>query len=458
MKDSCKNKLFVLSISMVLGLVTLFSFASCKAMPQLEGELFKDSPTVYNNDMAILCSEFSEKIERDNDADIRNIYDACGIKNTITDHFTGFLSTEGGAYAIGNKTVNINGVSTEVIVITARGTQSFGEIVGDFFKGSPENDLGIWIYGNINDYEKILWNSLNYFLDHNPHLKSSNSLKFIINGHSLGGAAANYLAAKITSDARNKSFVNKNLSQDDIYAYTFGAIKVIIDSYGDQNITDGYENIHNLYNWDDSYGPYGSQQDKRVSAIKQKFGHTETFSNKKEENYWTFWDVPSHGMPTYQEALLNINDPKFGFEFHCKKQDASPVNPKNNQTDKTPQQTDTSKQDKTNQNSTSWLIGKWKTVDGWIFNFQNNSVFTLDMGFGSTENGTYSLGLPTGNTYPIMLNGTSLLSFMKLMYGSVDKNYRFEILKESDSHIYLVQVYGSYTATTSPCKLPLTKI
>lgn len=108
--------------------------------------------------------------------------------------------------------------------------------------------------------------------------------------------------------------------------------------------------------------------------------------------------------------------------------------------------------------STSWLIGKWSTSDGWKFTFKDNNTFTLDMGLGYEESGTYVLSSAVNNSYPITLNGTSLLSLMKMIYGAADSNYHFEILKTNDNKISLVQVYSNYTAETSPCKLSLSKI
>jgi subtilisin family serine protease len=103
------------------------------------------------------------------------------------------------------------------------------------------------------------------------------------------------------------------------------------------------------------------------------------------------------------------------------------------------------------------LTGIWQAVDGAEIVFNSDDTFTFDWGFGLTESGTYSVDSTSGDSFPITMNGTSLITLMQLMYGAADSSYHFEILKKDVDHISLVQVYGDYTASSSPCKLPLTR-
>jgi hypothetical protein len=107
------------------------------------------------------------------------------------------------------------------------------------------------------------------------------------------------------------------------------------------------------------------------------------------------------------------------------------------------------------------LVGMWKASDGSIITFNNDGTFTFEwnLGFagGLEEEGTYSVDSTAGDSFPITMNGTSLISLMQMMYGTADSSYHFEILKKDNNNISLVQVYGSYTASSSPCKLPLSR-
>lgn len=94
---------------------------------------------------------------------------------------------------------------------------------------------------------------------------------------------------------------------DDIYVYTFGAIKVF-DT--DDNVSVGYVNIHNLSNYHDSFGPNGNQSRFNASSPNAKFGYTNIFYPEPvpEENGGIFSCV-NHGMSTYlgavKEELIN---------------------------------------------------------------------------------------------------------------------------------------------------------
>lgn len=103
------------------------------------------------------------------------------------------------------------------------------------------------------------------------------------------------------------------------------------------------------------------------------------------------------------------------------------------------------------------LPGSWTASDGTEIVFRTDGTFTFDWGFGIVENGTYSVASTSEDAFPISMKGTSLLQMMQLLYGTVDSSYHFEILKDDDDHINLVQVYDGETAASSPCKLPLTR-
>ena len=105
----------------------------------------------------------------------------------------------------------------------------------------------------------------------------------------------------------------------------------------------------------------------------------------------------------------------------------------------------------------SFLIGEWSTSDGTAsLVFDADGSFVCDFGL-FPEEGTWSAQATDSESFPIQMDGSSILTLMSLVYGGVNDNYHFEVLKCNDDNFYLVQVYGDYTARTSPCKLPLTR-
>ena len=103
-----------------------------------------------------------------------------------------------------------------------------------------------------------------------------------------------------------------------------------------------------------------------------------------------------------------------------------------------------------------FLIGDWSTSDGVGLSFYEDGVFVMDWGFFPEEGDWYAEQL-SENAYLIEMDGSGILSLMTMVYGGVDTDYHFEVLKRNDDSFYLVQVYGDYTAESSPCKLGFTR-
>ena len=84
------------------------------------------------------------------------------------------------------------------------------------------------------------------------------------------------VAAKMDSLVENQEWL-ENVSKSDIYCYTFGTVKVLDQNENFyKNIEYGFENIFNIYNKFDTFGPNGDNRLQRfeVSHSQTKFGYT----------------------------------------------------------------------------------------------------------------------------------------------------------------------------------------
>lgn len=121
----------------------------------------------------------------------------------------------------------------------------------------------------------------------------------LVTGYSLGGAAANLVAA----DLKYNSYqLGLNISTDDIYAYTFGAIKTLTT---DDNVSLGYEYIHNIYNNNDSFGPNGNWGYLKASSPYAKFGHTYLYELGEEKYKEEGLSTANHDIANYRNDITN---------------------------------------------------------------------------------------------------------------------------------------------------------
>ncbi len=105
-----------------------------------------------------------------------------------------------------------------------------------------------------------------------------------------------------------------------------------------------------------------------------------------------------------------------------------------------------------------FLLGDWSTSDGVYISFYEDNVFYMQWGFLPEEEGFWEAEPISDNSFYINMEGSSILDIMSLMYGAAASNYHFEVLKQDNDSFYLVQVYGDYTAQSSPCKLGFKRV
>lgn len=312
--------------------------------------LFEKPSTQYDNQLALVAAEMSESAEDETGKGIKDLFSdpKYDIRNYETYNYGGDA-----AFAIGHDTLCIKGIDTTVLVIVARGTQTINEGIGDLFKGSSRVFLDQTVWDNVYDFEEQIWNGLNEYLHKYPELETADRLKIFVTGHSLGGAAANMTAARFTRFAEWGGWWSDAVDKEDIYAYTFGAIKVLST---EANVSDGYENIHNVYNYYDSYGPYGNLSYTNVSSINSKFGHTELYSiHHKEAGMNPLTDCKNHLMGTYKEALNNRKDIQLACKEYASVEDAPIVSGINDDAESITAVSDFA------------IEGKWKSVGAYGF-------------------------------------------------------------------------------------------
>lgn len=460
------------------------------------------SSCIYNKDLALICAHLSQEIEnvyaKNNVNKIKNEYKKLGVKKeniyTLSDNHESYY------YSLAcMQDININNENYNILFITARGTggdidKSWDEKTADAW---AESNSDFWEYKNrIYDdsyyfYERIQKGIEEEFLTKHSFLKNG-KLKVVITGHSLGGSGASLVAAAFNKCLATKQGWWSNLTtKEDIYCYTFGGIGNVDLDYGpgtntsatifgnidsekiyDYSIIRGYENIHNLYNYYDSYGPHGNMpltQKNRNSTYYNKFGHVEMFGKNE---YWAsqynddqLLETTQHSMATYIDAL---NDPsKSGLktcndikgikepETNTQKVEEKP------KTSEEEKQQKTENEEKPREKAEDYIIGLWEAGTDSGIEFDEDGVFYFDWSYnyGFTEEGFYSIGEWTSDkSFKIELDGTSLILLMKTINGALDSSYHFEVLIRDDNKAYLVQVSGDKTAETSGCKLPLKRV
>ena len=215
------------------------------------------------------------------------------------------------AFSIASCTMTINGVDSDVLVIVARGTTSTAELVMDANMSANKDFYGYTAWDWNWEFEEDIFAGLaDYYNDH-PDL-GNRPLKILVTGHSLGGGAANLVAAKFDMEAGKDYLFCKNIAQDDIYAFTFGALNSITSIMRSDKPIDtpvkGFDNIVNIFNLLDTYGPYGDAflNIKPADGDKSyydKFGRFYTFTSDMDGPVKHDADCRPHQIVGYVYAV-----------------------------------------------------------------------------------------------------------------------------------------------------------
>lgn len=212
------------------------------------------------------------------------------------------------AFSIASLSMTVGGEKSDVLVIVPRGTVTVWEAIKDGTCRADKEFYGYTAWDWIYEFEEDVFAGLeDYYRDHD--WLGTRPLKILVAGHSLGGAAANLVAAKLTLECGNDYWYARKVTQDDIYAYTFGAIDSISDTkYGGERIkvpvTDGFSNIINIYNYMDTFGPDGRKIfTARGNTIYGKFGNFYTYTSDMKGVVSDSSDCMTHEIAGYVQAV-----------------------------------------------------------------------------------------------------------------------------------------------------------
>ncbi len=212
-------------------------------------------------------------------------------------------------FSIAVKKIHIDGEEYVLLMLSMRGTVHIWSegIWRDHF-ANADVDLAFApykAYDCIDEFRRNVMSQLYLFVETHPEIMTS-KLKVLITGHSLGGAAANLIGAQFNSFILNGGFYNLK-ERSDIFVYTFGAIDSIDTPV---TINAGYENIHNITNYYDNFGPNGWAPVASAAGNTRygKFGNIDIFYEDKDNGAFGIEHQMNHSMyETYLEAVYNGN-------------------------------------------------------------------------------------------------------------------------------------------------------
>lgn len=265
--------------------------------------LFSKSSMEYDNDLALFAANLSSAAEDTTGEGIDNFFNSLGWPAADRRNYQ-----YDGDFAFSIACAKLS-KDENLLVITARGSQTFNEYFKDAMSFGTRDFFGYTTNDVIYDFERDIMAALNGelktetegFLDGHEYLMEQ-PLKILITGHSLGGAAANLNAARFTRFVNGGAWWSDLTKQSDIYCYTFGAINSLSDNVTRKN---GFENIHNVYNLYDSFSPYcwGKWLPSGLGRGYGKFGHMDTYTYdyaKEVKNPPVYYN---HLMVNYIDSL-----------------------------------------------------------------------------------------------------------------------------------------------------------
>lgn len=225
--------------------------------------LLSKDPGYYNNKLALVSAELCLAT-----------YTADGgkystdIDSMLLDMGCDYVSSEdygkAQAFTVAEKqfTASSERGTDTVIFAVAQGSTIGEEFIKDATAWADKPCNGYNAYDYMYDFSNKIISKIKGMI------RPGKKYKILVTGHSLGGAAANLVAARIENEI--------DIEKNDVYCYTFGAINSIAS---DKAIAKGYENIHNIYNRVDTFAndQYGFLMVTGAGGMYGKFGHMDMY-------------------------------------------------------------------------------------------------------------------------------------------------------------------------------------
>jgi uncharacterized protein YegL len=202
---------------------------------------FEQSPTEYNNELALVCSALSASTGAYIGSSVG--YESLltlGFRNIESHNFdsvdTEFEGSDGLVYTLGQQLVEINGEMRQLFILLMRGTSGaflIGKEWQSNFNFIPDSDYchsgfhaaALKAYGSLQEYVGA----------HNDETAEN---LFLVTGHSRGGATANLVGWEMTR--------NRFSSPAQTYVYTFATPNTMLNMSISASM-----NIHNIVNRSD---------------------------------------------------------------------------------------------------------------------------------------------------------------------------------------------------------------
>lgn len=275
--------------------------------------LFEKSAYVYDNELATFGAMLCMAAGR-GEQEICQLFYQLGIEDANIENFN-----YGGenAFSIAHLPIRLNGEEMNLMFIVVRGSVVDREFIGDHFAKANREFLGYMVYDYVEDFEKKVWEAVKEYANGHEDLYDK-PRTFFITGHSLGGATANLITALANNPETGNSWIFMDTDVSRIFTYTYGAIDSI---KVDAPVTTGYQNIHNIYNFFDTYGPNGRDTLSAAgNSMYGKFGHMDRFA------YRFSWEndletSKNHIIDNYLRAIVegavSCESPYSYWEVHC---------------------------------------------------------------------------------------------------------------------------------------------
>lgn len=258
--------------------------------------LFEKSAYEYDNELAKLGAMLN-KAACNGEQEICRLFYQMKIEDANIENYN-----YGGenAFSIAHLPMQLNEKETNLIFIVARGSQDPREYAGDRFMKANRTFLNDKAYDYVADFQTKIWEAMKRYANGHEDLYEKPRV-FFITGYSLGGATANLTAAMANHPELGNSWIFQDTDPTRIFAYTYGAIDSVDAK---RPVASGYENIHNIYNYYDTFGPTGGLiLTTNGKSGYGKFGHIDRFAYQFSRSDNAL-NAANHDISNYLTAIV----------------------------------------------------------------------------------------------------------------------------------------------------------